>query len=169
VRLNRATWNVIEKDVRNVDGVEYKGIALLAGGVPCPPFSIAGKQLGADDERDLFLKRSALSKRRKPRQSCSRTYVGWPVRASASIEAKCSSVSMTWAAKSSGWPGGSDRSRCLIVEYYGRGKSTRMTASGTEPRSDDGAGERKGGRGDDATARTAPGVGRRDCAVSSAC
>ena len=27
---------------------------LFAGGVPCPPFSLAGAQLGHDDERDLF-------------------------------------------------------------------------------------------------------------------
>lgn len=29
-------------------------IDLVAGGVPCPPFSKAGKQLGSKDERDLF-------------------------------------------------------------------------------------------------------------------
>lgn len=52
--LNRPAWNVLEDDVHNVNGKDFKGIDLLAGGVPCPPFSVAGKQLGADDERDLF-------------------------------------------------------------------------------------------------------------------
>ncbi len=32
----------------------YRGVDLFAGGVPYPPFSVAGKQLGFDDERDLF-------------------------------------------------------------------------------------------------------------------
>lgn len=54
LRLNRPDWHVHEGDVREVSGYDYKGIDLLAGGVPCPPFSIAGKQLGKDDERDLF-------------------------------------------------------------------------------------------------------------------
>jgi DNA (cytosine-5)-methyltransferase 1 len=54
LRLNRPGWDVIELDVHHFKGVDYRGVDLLAGGVPCPPFSIAGKQLGADDERDLF-------------------------------------------------------------------------------------------------------------------
>jgi DNA (cytosine-5)-methyltransferase 1 len=55
LRVNRPQWNIHEGDVRAIEGRKYRGkIHLLAGGVPCPPFSIAGKQLGQDDERDLF-------------------------------------------------------------------------------------------------------------------
>ncbi|WP_292987227.1 DNA cytosine methyltransferase [Nitrosomonas sp.] len=57
LKHNRPHWNVIENeecDLRFFNGSPYKGIDLLAGGVPCPPFSKAGKQLGKDDERDLF-------------------------------------------------------------------------------------------------------------------
>jgi len=54
LRINRPNWNVIEGDVRSFCANSYKGVDLIAGGVPCPPFSKAGKQLGAQDERDLF-------------------------------------------------------------------------------------------------------------------
>lgn len=56
LRSNR-NWKVEEGDVADPtvwDPGAYEGVSLLAGGVPCPPFSIAGKQLGANDERDLF-------------------------------------------------------------------------------------------------------------------
>jgi DNA (cytosine-5)-methyltransferase 1 len=54
LRQNRKEWNVIERDIHHFDGKDYHGVDLFAGGVPCPPFSIAGKRLGSDDERDLF-------------------------------------------------------------------------------------------------------------------
>ncbi len=54
LRLNRPAWKIEQADVHQFSGVPFRGVDLLAGGVPCPPFSIAGKQLGADDERDLF-------------------------------------------------------------------------------------------------------------------
>ena len=61
LRLNRGKkgpkgkWPVWEIDVKQFDGTPWKHkIDLFAGGVPCPPFSIAGKQLGAEDDRDLF-------------------------------------------------------------------------------------------------------------------
>ena len=63
LKHNRPHWNVIDRD--GDDGVSFDltrfsarpyrgGVDLLAGGVPCPPFSVAGKRLGKEDERDMF-------------------------------------------------------------------------------------------------------------------
>lgn len=56
LRHNRPEWNVLEEDMRIFKdrSGDFKGIDLLAGGLPCPPFSVAGKQLGELDERNLF-------------------------------------------------------------------------------------------------------------------
>lgn len=67
LRLNHPEWNVIEGDVRDVNGNDFSGVDLLAGGVPCPPFSTAGKQLGPNDERDLFPEAIRLAAEIKPR------------------------------------------------------------------------------------------------------
>ena len=67
LRLNRPDWNVINGDVQHFNGLPHLGADLLAGGVPCPPFSKAGKQLGADDERNLFPEAIRLVDEIRPR------------------------------------------------------------------------------------------------------
>jgi DNA (cytosine-5)-methyltransferase 1 len=54
LRTNRPGWEVVQRDIRDISPRDYRGVDLVSGGVPCPPFSVAGRQLGADDERDLF-------------------------------------------------------------------------------------------------------------------
>jgi DNA (cytosine-5)-methyltransferase 1 len=57
LKRNRPRWNVVEGDESDIfkfQGAKYRGADLVAAGVPCPPFSKAGQQLGRDDERDLF-------------------------------------------------------------------------------------------------------------------
>ncbi|MEV5640794.1 DNA (cytosine-5-)-methyltransferase [Streptomyces flaveolus] len=44
----------LDSDVRKNLNLKPGDLDLLAGGVPCPPFSLAGHRLGPDDERDLF-------------------------------------------------------------------------------------------------------------------
>ena len=54
LRLNRPAWDVRATDMTEFDGRPFSGVDLLTAGLPCPPFSIAGKQLGERDERNLF-------------------------------------------------------------------------------------------------------------------
>src|ERR1700693_687017 len=54
LRRNRPGWNIFQQDLRHFSGTPFRGVDLLAGGLPCPPFSVAGKQLGREDERNLF-------------------------------------------------------------------------------------------------------------------
>ena len=67
LKQNMPEWNVICGDVHAFDGKPYAGVDLFAGGVPCPPFSVASKQLGQDDERDLFPEAIRLISEIKPR------------------------------------------------------------------------------------------------------
>ena len=62
LRLNAAAnalpgishWQVEEADIKTVDFARFRGVELVAGGVPCQPFSIGGKHKGMDDSRDMF-------------------------------------------------------------------------------------------------------------------
>ena len=67
LRTNRPAWNVLNQDIRDLKGKDFAGIDLIAGGVPCPPFSVAGKQLGSDDERDMFPAAIEIIRAARPR------------------------------------------------------------------------------------------------------
>jgi DNA (cytosine-5)-methyltransferase 1 len=66
LRHNRPAWQVVQSDIREFSANNFRGIDLFAGGVPCPPFSIAGKQLGSDDDRDLFPEAIRLIRESQP-------------------------------------------------------------------------------------------------------
>ena len=67
LRFNRPQWNVLDRSLVDFTATPYKGIDLLAGGLPCPPFSVAGKQLGENDERNLFPEALRLIDECRPR------------------------------------------------------------------------------------------------------
>ena len=67
LRANRPGWKVVEGDIRDLDGTAWAGVDLLGGGVPCSPFTGAGGQLGAADERDMFPEALRLVAEARPR------------------------------------------------------------------------------------------------------
>src|SRR5690606_14852758 len=60
-RLNRdrgirhaRDWNVCEANVRRFDYSQVGPVDVVAGGVPCQPFSLGGKHRAHADDRDMF-------------------------------------------------------------------------------------------------------------------
>lgn len=59
---------VFQEDIRTVDFTPYRDkVDLLAGGVPCQPFSEAGYREGENDDRDLFMETVRIVGEVRPR------------------------------------------------------------------------------------------------------
>lgn len=86
---NRQLGPVIYKDVRSIDYTPYIGkIDLFAGGVPCQPHSVLGKQEGNKDTRDLFLDSVDIITKIRPRAVVLENVLGFSQRQAAMYRAK---------------------------------------------------------------------------------
>lgn len=58
----------IHDNIKELDGKQYRGaIDVVCGGYPCQPFSVAGNQLGDEDERHLWPEMLRIIRSAKPR------------------------------------------------------------------------------------------------------
>lgn len=64
---NRPNWNVLHADIKELDFTPYEADIVVAG-LPCQPFSCAGKKLGFDDTRGtLFFDYARCLKETNPK------------------------------------------------------------------------------------------------------
>ncbi|MER5621962.1 DNA (cytosine-5-)-methyltransferase [Streptosporangium sp. NPDC002544] len=69
LRLNQPGWNVLELDFNEFVGAEHgiETVDLISGGLPSQPYSVAGKQQGTKDDRDLLRASIRLATELQPR------------------------------------------------------------------------------------------------------
>jgi DNA (cytosine-5)-methyltransferase 1 len=69
LRKNRPEWTVIQDDIRSIDFsiMEQLEVDLVAGGLPCQPYSSDGYGLGKNDPRDLWLEGVRVVSEVKPK------------------------------------------------------------------------------------------------------
>lgn len=69
LRKNKPEWNILEKDIRDVDFSNLNGyVDFLSGGFPCQSFSYAGKKGGLTDTRGtLFFELARAVKEIQPK------------------------------------------------------------------------------------------------------
>jgi DNA (cytosine-5)-methyltransferase 1 len=80
LRQNRPSWNVhsgeIEGDVARAAFTPFRGVDVVHGGPPCQPFSVAGRQGGANDPRNLWSEFVRCVLQARPRAFVAENVVG---------------------------------------------------------------------------------------------
>ena len=80
LHLNRPNWTVysgIDKgDVSKAKFSQFRGVDVVQGGPPCQPFSVAGKQAGAEDPRNMWGEFVRCVKTVRPRAFVAENVVG---------------------------------------------------------------------------------------------
>lgn len=80
LRANRPEWNVrsgeTDGDVTKAKFSLYRGVDVVHGGPPCQPFSVAGKQAGAADPRNMWEEFVRCVQQVRPRAFIAENVVG---------------------------------------------------------------------------------------------
>lgn len=80
LRANRPQWKVFagdpQGDVTTAAFTPFRGVDVVHGGPPCQPFSVAGKQAGAEDPRNMWGEFVRCVQQARPRAFIAENVVG---------------------------------------------------------------------------------------------